>query len=304
MLTAAVVALLILSLAPTRVTGWVTAFQGPLQTIVGPVSGTLVTAAGWLRPAVRTPREAPEQAELVRQRDEALRRLQQANQRIEELRERLGVIEQVRGAVAAPAEPLVADVVGRELGAATITVRAGRLAGVRTGLVVVDDRSLQLIGRVVSVGPTTSVVRLVTAEKGAGSRWVRGVVFDPNRELLTADEQAALPIIDLRPTGDGGFLSAETENADVLRAGSVVKVDDPDWPREAQLLELGVVGDVLDIDHPMMVRVAVRPRIDDLGMVARVVILLPAPDRDDRPPLDPARTGSPSPTGDRGEGGA
>jgi|GEM_PF-2658416 len=271
-----VVLLLVTSLAPTRFVGWVTAFQGPVQTVVGPVSGTLLTVASWLRPAVRGPRETPDQAEALRQRDLAIQRLQQANREIEGLRERLRVVDQFRGATVAPATPRVADVVGRELGAGAITIRGGRLAGFRRGMVVVDDASLQLIGRITRVNATTATVRLITSGDGAaGSRWVRGVVFDSGAEVLSAEEQAALPRVDLRPSGDGGFESAEVEEHPNLAAGGLVKLDDAGWPREAQLLELGVVEGRLEIDHPLMTRVRVRPRIDDLGLVSRVVVLMP-----------------------------
>lgn len=301
LLGAAVVVLLALALLPTSITGWVSAFQGPLRTVVGPVSGTMLSAAAAVRPSTAAPRERLEEDELVRQRNEAIRSLQQANREIEQLRERLAVVERFRAAALAPVEPRVVRVIGRELGAGTISIRIGARDGAREGLPVVDDSATQLIGRVVRVGPTTSVVRLITSgraspgSRAAGSRWLRGVVIDPDAEIMDADRQAELPRVDLSPTGDGAFVSAEVRAAAAIAPGGIVKLDDPAWPPEAQLFEIGAVEAILPIDQPLMTKARVRPRIDELELVARVVVLMPldesnAPRRSD---------GADATTGDR-----
>lgn len=264
-----------MSLAPTRMTGWASAFRGPVQTLVGPVSGTLSSVASWLRPAVRDEEPRPSDLELLRQRDAALRELQKANNRVKALERRLGFVDEVERLVGDAVRPRRAPVIGQELGAGTVSVRGGSLAGVPRGAVAIDPVTLQLVGRVEDVGPTTASVSIITAKVRGRERWISGRAFDPGAQLMDAEAQATLPLLDLRPIGGGMFESAEAPRHELLEPGALVKLDDGAWPAYAQFLVLGRVTAVEDADNPLMCVVRVRPLIDDLAALPALELLVP-----------------------------
>lgn len=281
MLAIGVAVLLVMSIAPTRYTGWADVFRGPVQTTVGPVSGALSALAGWLRPGVRMAVETPPDQELLRQRDAALRELQKANARIAGLERRLGFVDAVGALVGDAVRPRRAPVIGRELAAGTVTVRGGSLVGVPEGAVAIDPVSLQLVGRVVETGPTASSVSVITAKVRGREGWISGLAFDAAAQVLTAEQQAMLPLVDLKPTGDGALESAEVSRRELLRPGAIVKLRDDAWPPHAQFLVLGQIVAVEDAEEPLMCVVRVQPLVDDLGSLPTLEVLMPVDRRGD-----------------------
>lgn len=273
---AVVVVLLLLALLPTRLTGWVTAFRGPLQAVVGPVSGPLSVASSAVRPSERLRREADAGAEeLLRQRDRYELLLRQANRRVAQLEARLESLEGWRAATGGAVRARWGRVIGRDLELGTITVRVGGGSGVPVGSVVVDSSSRQLVGRVVLGGPGSVVVRLVTTPVEGPTRWLRCVVFPGEEAVVGAPAQAQLPRVDLSADGGGVLRSAPAGEHPALRAGAVARVDDPTWPEPAQLLVVGRVSSSRESGSPLMREVTVEPMVEDLGGLASVVVLVP-----------------------------
>lgn len=275
------VALLVLALLPTPVSGWVTALRGPLQTVVGPVSGPLSIAASTLRPAERRrQREEAGLEEMRRQRDRYEVLWRQSMRRVQTLEERLASLEGWRAEVGPRVRTRWARVIGRELEAGTVSVRVGGAEAVPVGTVAVDAASRQLVGRVVGVGPSAVTVRLITAT-GGERRWLRSVLFPPEGAVDDATSQAALPRVDLEATPGGSFRSAPVGVGQEFDTGGLVRLDDPAWPSEAQLLVVGRVAAVEPVETPLMRRLTVRPTVDDLGSLPWVVLLVPGEDHAD-----------------------
>jgi len=259
-----VAVLLLFSLLPTGLTGWVTAFRGPVQAVVGPVSGPLSAASSAVRPAERLRREADAGVEeLLRQRDRYELLLRQANRRIGQLEARLESVEGWRAAAGGAVDARWGRVIGRDLESGTITVRVGGGSGVPVGSVVVDSSSRQLVGRVVlgGGGVGSVVVRLLTTPVEGPTRWLRCVVFPGEEAVVGASAQAELPRVDLSAEGGGALASAPAGEHPALRAGAVARVDDPGWPDAAQLLVVGRVVSAREAGSPLMREVVVEPTV-------------------------------------------
>lgn len=252
---AAVCLLLVTSLLPSRHAGAVGALGEVVRVALAPVSHPLRTLGGWLRPA--SPDAPPEAIALL---EEELDRTRTLYLRVErenaQLRARIAELERGVAHGGGPVSQVRADVLGAasDLSSRLLTIRAGRDRGVAAGAVAVVD-AVQLVGRVVEVGPKTAELRPISA-RDAGA--LRGVVMTG---------EASGPACLLRPTGEGTLRGDVQDAADVggaeLAVGQVVRLDDPTWPAHAQMLIVGrVVSVESPVDAPLRRVVVVRPTVD------------------------------------------
>lgn len=267
----AVLSLLVLSLLPVRLTGWVGWFAGPLQAALAPVSHLAHELTTPRAPAAVEPAEsAAYWKDLYLQASgRALRAEAQARQ----LADQAAWLARVRDII--PDRRIVPVIASVTSGGTSTLIRVRVGSGVRPGDVVTLQNQ-QLVGRVVAVaGPIADVAPITTRSfDDLFGPIDAAVILDP------AAEQTATAL--LTPATDGalaGDLGAE--NADLVRPGMLVRLDDPDgrWPAHARLIAiLGVVARVEPAERqPLRQRVTVRPGIDpaqplDLTRQRRVVV--------------------------------
>jgi hypothetical protein len=171
--------------------------------------------------------------------------------------------------------------VGADLQNGTIEIARGSSHGVRAGALVTARRSQQIVGIVTDAGHLTSTVRLLTDARFQ-PKLMRGVVMP--EEPVTPELLATLPVVQLRPAGDGTLITdlpIASATAEALKEGQEIRLRDDAWPSAAQMLVLGRVERVEQTrDRDVLWRhVRVRPALDnDLARVGSVMLLIPADD--------------------------
>lgn len=266
-----VVALILSSLLPLRFTGWLSGVRGPVGVVLAPIASPMSKLSVAVRP-IET-RGAPTEAaeELAAQRDELRLLYERAAGRVNELERLVADLQQLpEAARSVDAVSVLAERVGRSASAGTIDVRGGTGLGSVIGTIAVARRTNQLVGVVTQVNAGTSTIRLVTDER-VEPGIVRAVLSD--RYAESPEQQALLPWADFKPDGEGKLVAEQValqEGWPPIVAGMTARVDDPDWPAEAQFYTLGVVTDVEEGDAPQFLRLTVSPLID----VSRVQAVL------------------------------
>ena len=144
---------------------------------------------------------------------------------------------------------------------AILRLNAGSRRGVKAGDVVLFDQEI-LLGRVLgggdtAVGPTdSSFLPAFDVETGL----LQGVLVlaDVPGEGLQAQERAGVL---LEPDGKG-WITTVPRRADPM-LGMDVRLADPDWPRSAQGLRIGMVAAMVDVaEDPSRVALEIMPLKD------------------------------------------
>jgi len=261
----ALVALALLSLAPTRFTSWVAHLRDPVEFVLRPISHPLAALSRNLRPASPEPAGDPRIAALETQREDLAARLARARQRIDDL-ERL-IAELQAGYAVAPEldiRAFAAPVTGSSSNATDFTLRvgAGSAQGVLPQSSVAVSGGFHLVGRVVQVGRASCLVLPIT-EEATGWIEARVMVQDPDVSFRGQ----------FRPTGDGALAGDMEQTARDIKPGQIVRLDDPTWPAGAQQLQVGRVV-AAERQPNGRLRVTIRPEIDP-RRVSEVVLRVP-----------------------------
>ncbi len=259
-LAIAIIASLILSLAPSRHTAWVDWFGTLVVRLVAPVTHPVSLFTRWISPATRVQVD-PEV--LARAEDaERFRTLYlRAQRENEELRARIRDLQS--GVGLNPQRPVVlvgATVIGTtsDLRHTLLRTRLGTEVGIDVNTVV-TYRGTRLLGRV------------VRSERGLS-------------EILTITDRSSIPLLGrvilrddgagrrctLVPTGEGtlvGPVEDPRERPELshisLEPGMLVRLDDGAWPSHAQMLEIGVIEQIRPSDqNPLRQVIVVRPSVD------------------------------------------
>ncbi|MEQ9617450.1 MAG: rod shape-determining protein MreC [Phycisphaerales bacterium] len=258
----AAVLLVITTLAPTALTSWMTAFRGPFMAFLAPVSHPGTWLSRRLRPPVEleTPVEQATREQLEAQLYELLQMHARATRENLDLR---AMIAQLQSGV--PFEDrssfrqVLASRTGYNARAGLVELRPGALKGVEIGAVALDGSTMQLIGTVTTVGPTTCSVRPITDVNISPSPIEALILPD---EPVTPEMLAAAQECSLEPTGAGTLLASVGVDpyADLpVRAGMLVRLNDRAWPGNARMLLIGEVTQVRRTDNPRFVDVIVTP---------------------------------------------
>ncbi len=274
LLLGAVVVLLLLALLPLRVSEWLSWFENPAQFVVSPVAGPVRHVAGWLRPssvtdAGRASMALPSaEAEKWRARALALE---------DELRRANDLLRSMK--VIIPSDPgltvrhIVATVTGTAGDGHLLRVKAGEMDGVTDNAVAITSE-LQIIGRVTSIEAKTCTVRPITSKTAGDAGRVQGAIM--------VDESGERLLCVLSPVGNG-LLRGDVEeprsgkNIEPVE-GQLVRVSDPTWPKNANMLVLGTVESVEpSAISPRRKTVTVRPTILRLEMVSELILRVPPP---------------------------
>ncbi len=263
LLPGTVVALLVLSVVPARYLRWTGWFADKADAALTPISHPMARVSRWLSPA-SPGRASPAEIRAIEQDRDRYELLwhqeRERNQRLERL------IEEVQASLAlnpgaAPTQ-LSAAVVGvsSDQASGLLKVRAGARHGVEMGTVVAVE-GVHLLGRVVRVTDRLCWVRPVT-DREAGR--IEGVV-------IVGEGTRACSLL---PTRDGRLRGlAASDSGPALEPGQVVRLSDPGWPRNAQMLVLGRVASVEPApDQPLRSIVTVEPIVGRLDRVADVLL--------------------------------
>jgi len=264
------------ALLPSRLTGWIGWFRGPLMAVIAPISGPLTHVSGWVRPGESRRDESsdPEVSELrllsEMYRTEFLR-AEQENDRLRTIIEALqqgigyGATERLR--------LLEATRVGSSAGGGTIDVAKGGTHGVtRRSVATAIGAPQHLVGFVTMVGSTVSTVQLVTDAR-LSPRWIEALLLKD--APIDAQVLAGAPRCQFRTVGDGtlvGELGAP--DAAKVGKGDLAFVDDDHWPAAAQRLVLARVVRIEETDKPLFRRLVLRPDLD-LARVRGVILRIP-----------------------------
>ena len=156
-----------------------------------------------------------------------------------------------------------------------LTIDRGTSSGVHVGFAAVWWEGL--VGRVVSAGPRTADVRLITAEE-AGIE-VRIVPLmqqrppGPITDLAGLNERAM-------PIDEGSMFFVDIDKNEQVNIDDVAHLHDRLWPDVAQGFIVGQVVDIIDTeDDPLLPlllkRVLIEPTWRPLGSLNKVTILVP-----------------------------
>jgi cell shape-determining protein MreC len=277
---------------PVRYLTWLSGFGRLSQTIIAPISHPLAALSRSLAPADKTKQDSESVRALLEEKEGFKVQLLQALDENDHLRQ---VIKELQRGHALDPELAVLLLSARVVGSATdlsdglLTVRAGTKQGVEQNTVA-TALGLQLLGRVVSVGAQTSTVAPITA-KASGSI-LAVIMIDESTNGLSC------PLV---PTGDGTLYGDVEDRRTPDGAaqidpvvGEEVRLRDPKWPRNSQMLLIGRVEKVEPSPkQPLRKVVTVRPTIDNLERVSEVVLRL-SPDADDGSDAKPTAAARPA----------
>lgn len=293
--TLAVLLLIALALAPSRVTRWLSFLRDPVMTILAPVSGP----ASALSIALRRGEGGADREEL--ELEEATNELAQYKDLYSKAIDRVTELESLVTELQRGIHPLggfrytpldATARVARDSAAGTIEINRGRHHGVKAGTVALTPRTQQLIGIVTRVGLMTSTIEVVT-QKRAETRLIRAVVM-PEGPVDPANFSALLNC-QIRAVGDGSFLTELTipvDEAAKIVPGQEVRLKDDQWPATAQMSLIGRVVRVEETadKHPLHRHLRIKPDFDsDLTRVNSMILHIPADDDD----VAPAEGGTP-----------
>lgn len=276
-------ALLVLTLAPARWSGWVTAFHRPLMALVAPVSWPWSALARRVRPGGAAIDDLPaELAEKQRQvefwRAEALA----SRDRVRQLDATIRALQQgVPMGGSAGYRVLEAARIGFDVASGAVLVRRGSRDGVELGAIAVPTSQPQhLLGAVTQVSPMVSTIHLVNDPRFRPG--LIEVVLLADAPVTPAQLDAA-PRCQVRATAGGAFTGEiGAEAAAAMPEGALAFLSDPQWPAAAQMLIVGRVSGAEPSDDPLWRRIIIRPELD-LARISSVILRLPADDRAEGP---------------------
>ena len=251
-----------------------------INAAIRPVTHPLKMVSDHLRRPTDLQAIGVQQTLLRQQYEVALQTIRQLEWQLDEARQEIAALSQAREYLGLRGVQLYpASVVAWSGGASqpSLTINRGSNHGLRVGLVAASG--FNLVGRLSSVGPVTSTVRLVTSpETQLTVKIVPPSPDSPARQLL----------VQAISTGQDNLFMAQTDVTDPVEVGDLAHLADDNWPGEAAGLVLGKVVKVeSDPDDPILRRLTYIQPIRSFAYLSRVVIEVPA-DGQALPGQDPA----------------
>jgi hypothetical protein len=281
LLVAAVGVLVPCALLPSKWMRWMNALGNRASMVVAPVKGPVWAVVNWVSPA-----EAPKPEAIRALENERDRWKWMYNHLLEDHENWVRKIEQQYGKDTLYNDVGVKKLLRPVIGPSTDTgsqleVRAGAKDGLDT-TAVATTVGVQLVGKVVRVGPRTSTVRLLTDPTS-------GTI---DGRIVASDETPGPMCKGLFPVAGRKLqtrVRVETHQAEPAE-GQTVRLLDDRWPRNAQMLVIGVIADKPTVDSTGWYVVTVKPTVD-LERLSEVLLRIAAPETDDKAP-SPSTDGS------------
>lgn len=279
LLILAIGALLVLGLMPVRYLGLAGELADKVNWVLAPISHPLYRLSRWLQRSGPARPEPPELAHALEERDRFQALYLREREENERLRRQIRDLQ--RGIELNPALPvrqLAAQVIRRQsdLSSGLLVVRRGTAQGVHQNTVAVVG-GVDLVGRVERAGRNTSALLPITAR---GAPPIRGRIMIREPDLYA--------LCELRPVEGGALEGLVSEPEDPrtgrvvpVERGQVVRLDDPTWPENAQMLVVGLVERVHSAEDQILRKiVTVRPRVDPMR-ISEVVLRITEPGASD-----------------------
>lgn len=247
-----------------------------------PVAAPLAWAGGAAHRAFSTDWGLSDAPVIRRERDNLLAYSRGLEQEVAALKNQLEELQQVRARLADTKIVLQqARVMSamRDAQSPTLTIDAGRDKSLEPGMIVANGYNL--VGKLVSVGPTTSVVQLITAPLTHLKVTIAPPAAGPPPRTLSASVEVSPKPIE----GVASFITV-VPTAEVVEEGDFVHVADDTWPRESHALVIGRVMKIVkadDKDNPLLRKKLViqpmrsLPHLDTVVVVVPVSVARPAP---------------------------
>lgn len=251
-LLGACVMLFVVSLTPTRYSGWTEHLSSPAQYLIAPLQNPLTWAVSKLRGPAPTGRPIdPNSARLAEELNiyrVLYYRTLDDKQRLEQI-----IVQLQHGMALNPDLPVRqfnAPVIGRysDLSTELLKIRGGTANGITLSSVAAFE-GVNLVGRVVSVSDRISSVLPIT-DRHAGELKVK--VY-PNETSSTVSPDPGMFSILCRvvPTGRGRLrgpaeysTARPGETPPRVGPGMIARLADATWPRSAQSLVVGIIESV------------------------------------------------------------
>jgi hypothetical protein len=276
------------ALLPAAHGSWVNSIGGLALRLIAPASHPISMLSRIVIPAERsrTPPDDPEMLALVRDREEFLTLWLREQEETSRLRRTIAELQRGDTLPDLQLHQLVRPVTGgsSEGTGGVLTVRSGTAEGVEKNAVA-TTAGVQLVGRVVHADSRLATVRLINNRRVREK--IRGVV------IAESGERGAICLLTPLAGGDG-ILQGQVETSSTPAAvGQIVRLDDEEWPRHAQMLIIGRIEHVEQGKHGWQF-IRVRPTVD-LDRVKEVVLrFTPGHEFESAPPITPmARRGAP-----------
>ncbi len=261
--------LVVFSLAPSSITGWIEYARNPLEILLRPVSHPVRQLVAKSAPIDRP--ADPRVADLEERLDQELLLRAQAERRVEDLRAMVRDLQAgLTIAPGAPARSVWASIVAVSPDPREGIIIAGRGEndGVLEGQTVAVTRGVHLVGRVVSTSARSSRIVPITHPR-AGLIGAMVMTNDPTTGFAAQ----------LLPEGDGVLTGELVAEAEGVEEGQVVRLSDGAWPASGQMVVIGRVASVGRKDN-QRITITVEPE-HDVARVSEVVLRIPT-----EPPSD------------------
>jgi hypothetical protein len=272
-LAAAVAVLALLALLPARWGRWANNFGNIASLLTAPVSSPAHSLVRLVMP--RPGGVSEEVAALQADRDKWKQLFYQAFAENQRLRDQFDRINKGFLPSDQPVATLLRPVIGTSAEpGGQIKVRLERKDGVEVNTVATTP-GVQLVGRVIEVGPRLCWVRLIN-DRSAGK--IGGVIMAIDSEPGTGTGVPRGPKCLLSPVTNGllqGYVAVGSGERTPAR-GQIVRLDDEAWPRSAQSLVIGTV-DRVEPDATGRFIVTVRPTVE-LDRLSEVYLRVAQPE--------------------------
>jgi cell shape-determining protein MreC len=266
LLPVTLVAMFVLTVAPLRVTGWVSWFGGLARVTIAPIEAPLFSIAQFLQ-RDRSRYVDPDVVKALKEeRDQLIAKVEQLEAQFDKQTDILA--EFTGGDLLAPRDPPMrqyAPIIGPtgSRSSSILNARGGTNKGVREGFVAVIG-GVQIVGRVIEMSILDCQIRPITDRESGG---ISGVIETPDGDFVDCY---------LSPTGTGLLEGPVAVSDPSMVMDAIVRLKDDNWPAYVQRYEIGRVMTAVESDeHALTIMVTVQPRIADLSQISEVYILLP-----------------------------
>ncbi len=265
----AVLVLLVLSFLPNRWTGYAARLGTVVKLALAPVSSPVYRVGGMVvrrdELATDKPRSQEDLKVLLRMREQEVFLLRKKLADAERLRDELAAL---RKRIPEGYKLPEARAIGRsgDPTARTVDIDIGATSGVYQNDPVISDG--YLVGRIATVGPTTSTVQLLTSPEN-----LINAALVPQGTGTQVD-LSKQPMIQLKPSGPDR-LAEDSAPIDLpVEEGDVARLVDLDWPRSVHGMILGVVVRVTpDPDRKLRKKIELRPP-RPLNHLSRFIVIV------------------------------
>lgn len=239
----------------------------PVHLLLVPGSWIVTSVQGGITSAIRNITATRQDTETLASLSEKNKKLQDdvslRDGQIQMLSEQIRNL-QGRALVGIPPADLVrAYITGRNVGAgsSTLNIDKGTADGVIPGMPVIAGEN-HIVGRVLSAGPKTALVRLITDPNSTVQAMIVRQVDGGTKRLLKT------PCL-VKGSGNGEFRTSTVKTLDAdIEKGDILQLLDNEWPAKLQYFILGVVYDVgLNPNQMLRYEVRTRANINDIQFV-------------------------------------